>query len=74
MVLREYWSAKGGRSRLGPKLDKRCKSLMEQAMEKKKKPGKGKKRKADTVTHAPSKKQVATDGTKRVSKRQRRKK
>jgi len=47
---------------------------MEQAMEKKKKPGKGKKRKADTVTHAPSKKQVATDGTKRVSKRQRRKK
>jgi len=40
----------------------------------KKKPGKGKKRKADTVTHAPSKKQVATDGTKRVSERQRRKK
>ncbi len=40
----------------------------------KKKPGKGKKRKADTVTHAPSKKQVATDGTKRVLERQRRKK
>jgi hypothetical protein len=36
--------------------------------------GKGKKRKADTVTHAPSKKQVATDGTKRVSERQRKKK
>ena len=36
--------------------------------------GKGKKRKADTVTHAHSKKQVATDGTKRVSERQRKKK
>ena len=36
--------------------------------------GKGKKRKADTETHAPKKKQVATDGTKRVSERQRKKK
>ena len=33
-----------------------------------------KKRKADTETHAPHKKQVATDGTKRVSERQRKKK
>ena len=36
--------------------------------------GKGKKRKPDTETHAPSKKQVDTDGTKRVSERQRKKK
>jgi hypothetical protein len=36
--------------------------------------GKGKKRKADTETHAPKTKQVATDGTKRVSERQRKKK
>ncbi len=37
--------------------------------------GKGKKRKVDTETHhAPSKKQVATDGTKRVSECQRKKK
>ena len=37
--------------------------------------GKGKKRKTETETHhAPPKKQVATDGTKRVSERQRKKK
>jgi len=37
--------------------------------------GKGKKRKTETETHhAPSKKQVATDGTKRVSERQRKNK
>ena len=37
--------------------------------------GKGKKRKPGTKTHhAPSKKQVATDGTKRVSECQRKKK
>ena len=36
--------------------------------------GKGKKRKPDTETHAPSKKQVDTDGTMRVSERQRKKK
>ena len=35
--------------------------------------GKGKKRKADTETHPPKTKQVATDGTKRVSERQRKK-
>ena len=73
-----------------PKLDKRHKSLMEQAMEKKKKNqakeakkqasskvtevGEEKKRKADTETHAPCKKQVATDGTKRVSEGQSKKK
>ena len=69
-----------------PKLDKRRKSLIEQATEKKKKQhqakqakkkltttatkaGKGKKRKAEDTT----KKQVARDGTKRVSERQRKK-
>ncbi len=73
-----------------PNLDKRHKSLMEQAMEKKKenqakeakkqasskmtKVGEEKKRKADTETHAPRKKQVATDGTKRVLEHQRKKK
>ncbi len=72
-----------------PKLDKRQNSLMEQAMEKKKKnqakeakkqasskvteAGEEKKRKADTETHAPCKKQVATDSTKRVLERQRKK-
>jgi hypothetical protein len=74
-----------------PKLDKRHKSLIEQATEKKKKQhqakqakkkltttatkaGKGKKRKAeDTKTQAQLKKQVARDGTKRVSERQRKK-
>ena len=35
---------------------------------------KWRKRKADTETHAPRMKQVATDGTKRVSERQRKKK
>ena len=35
---------------------------------------KWRKRKADTETHAPRTKQVATDGTKRVSERQRKKK
>ena len=82
-----------GPSKAGhPKLDKRHKSLTEQAMEKKKKKhqakepkkqasstvtevGKGKKRKTETETHhAPLKKQVATDGTKRVSEHQRKKK
>ncbi len=74
-------------------MDKRHKSVMEQAMEKKKKKhqaketkkqasstvtevGKGKKRKTETETHhAPLKKQVATDGTKRrVLERQRKNK
>ncbi len=36
--------------------------------------GKLKKRKADTETHPPETKQVATYGTKRVSERQRKKK
>ena len=67
-----------------PKLDKRHTSLMEQAMEKKKKKirtkevkkpavSKGLKRKKDSKTgRAPQKKQVATeDGTKRKSQRQR---
>jgi len=80
-----------GPSKAGcPKLDKRHKSVMEQAVEKKKKKhqakeakktdtvtevGKGKKRKTETENHhAPLKKQVATDGTKRrVSERQRKK-
>ncbi len=36
--------------------------------------GNGKKRKPDTETHAPLKKQADTDGTKRVSECQRKKK
>ena len=90
----KLYPAISGPSKAGcPKLDKKHKSVMEQAMEKKKKKhqakeakkqasstvtevGKGKKRKTETETHhAPLKKQVATDGTKRrVLKHQRKKK
>jgi hypothetical protein len=63
-----------------PKLDKRCKSLMEQAMEKKKKQNQAKEAKKQvsskgtTTGKGKKRKQVARDGTKRVSERQRKKK
>ena len=50
---------------------KHASSKVTKVSEDKKRKANTKKRKADTATHAPHKKQVATDGTKRVSERKR---
>ena len=59
----EETSPKGATKQASSKVTKVC--------EEKKRKANTKKRKADTETHAPHKKKVATDGTKRVSEHQR---